>query len=85
MNKLTKDQIQKLGLSAIGFVVLLYVYFSFFLGPLNKGRETAQRNDDDVTRASSPSSKTAKRRRRRVWRNKPLQRATFRCHESAEP
>jgi hypothetical protein len=36
--KLTKDQIQKLGLSAIGFVVLLYVYFSFFLGPLNKSR-----------------------------------------------
>jgi hypothetical protein len=37
---LTKDQIQKLVLSTIGFVVLLYVYFSFFLGPLNRSRAT---------------------------------------------
>ena len=35
---LSKDQIQKLALSTIGFVVLVYVYFSFFLGPLNKSR-----------------------------------------------
>ena len=28
--KLNKDQIQKIGLSAMGFVFLLYVYFSFF-------------------------------------------------------
>ena len=35
---LKKDQIQKLSLSLMGFVVLLYVYFSFFLGPLNKSR-----------------------------------------------
>jgi hypothetical protein len=32
--KLSKDQVKKLSLSAMGFVVLLYVYFSFFLGPL---------------------------------------------------
>ena len=38
--KLTKDQIQKLGLSAVGFVVLIYVYFSFFLGPLNDSRDS---------------------------------------------
>jgi hypothetical protein len=37
---LTKDQVQKLALSSIGFVVLLYVYFSFFLGPLTKSRDT---------------------------------------------
>lgn len=37
-SKLSKDQIQKLALSGIGFVVLVYVYFSFFLGPLNKNR-----------------------------------------------
>jgi hypothetical protein len=36
--KLNKDQIQKIGLSAMGFVFLLYVYFSFFLGPLNRSR-----------------------------------------------
>jgi hypothetical protein len=37
---LNKDQIQKLALSAMGFVILLYVYFSFFLGPLNRSRNT---------------------------------------------
>ena len=39
--KLTKDQIQKLGLSAMGMVFLLYVYFTFFLGPLNRSRQSA--------------------------------------------
>ncbi len=38
--KLSKDEIKKLALSAIGFVVLLYVYFTFFLGPLQKSRDT---------------------------------------------
>ena len=38
--KLTKDQIQKLMLSTMGFVVLVYVYFSFFLGPLNRSRDS---------------------------------------------
>jgi hypothetical protein len=37
-SKLTKDQLQKLMLSAMGFVVLVYVYFAFFLGPLNRSR-----------------------------------------------
>ncbi len=31
-----KDQIQKIALSLVGFVFLLYVYFNFFLGPLNQ-------------------------------------------------
>ena len=35
---LTKDQIQKIILSALGFVALIYCYFNFFLGPLNKSR-----------------------------------------------
>ena len=35
-----KDQIQKIALSAVGFVFLLYVYFNFFLGPLNRSRNT---------------------------------------------
>jgi len=39
--KLSKDQIQKLSLSSIGFIVLIYVYFSFFLGPLSNSRDTA--------------------------------------------
>lgn len=37
--KLTKDQIQKIALSTLGFIGLIYCYFSFFLGPLNKSRE----------------------------------------------
>ena len=38
--KLSKDEIKKLALSAMGFVFLLYVYFTFFLGPLQKSRDT---------------------------------------------
>lgn len=33
---LSKSELQKLALSVMGFVLLLYVYFTFFLGPLNK-------------------------------------------------
>ncbi|HSH40061.1 MAG TPA: hypothetical protein VK993_14910 [Chthoniobacterales bacterium] len=40
--KMSKDEIQKLVLSALGFIGLLYVYFSFFLGPLNKSRTAAE-------------------------------------------
>ena len=40
--KLSKDQIQKMVLSAIGFVALLYVYFTFFLGPLSKSRTASE-------------------------------------------
>lgn len=39
--KLSKDQIKKLALSGMGFVFLLYVYFTFFLGPLHKIRDAA--------------------------------------------
>ena len=45
--KLSKDQIQKLLLSAMGFVVLVYVYFSFFLGPLNTSRDAALAQIDE--------------------------------------
>jgi hypothetical protein len=38
--RLTKDQIQKVGLSTVGFVILLYVYFTFFLGPLARSRNS---------------------------------------------
>ena len=36
--KFNKDQIQKIALSALGFVALIYSYFNFFLGPLNRSR-----------------------------------------------
>src|SRR6266404_6059720 len=34
--KLSKDQINKLSLSTMGLIFLLYVYFTFFLGRLQK-------------------------------------------------
>jgi seryl-tRNA synthetase len=46
--KLSKDQVQKLALSSIGFIVLVYVYFSFFLGPLNNSRDTAEAQITDL-------------------------------------
>lgn len=45
--RLTKDQIQKVSLTAVGFIILLYVYFSFFLGPLNRSRNTMLTNIRD--------------------------------------
>lgn len=46
--KLTKDQIQKIALSSIGFVALLYVYFSFFLGPLTRSRAAMEKQINDL-------------------------------------
>lgn len=37
---LNKDQLKKISLSVMGFFFLVYVYFSFFLGPLNRSRNT---------------------------------------------
>src|SRR5256714_11005379 len=62
--KLSKDQIQKLLLSMMGFFVLVYVYFSFFLGPMNGSRDAtlAQINElqDKVANSKNELSKTAK-------------------------
>ena len=55
--KLNKDQIQKVILSAMGFIVLVYVYFSFFLGPLNSSRDTMLATMNDV-QGKIDSSKT---------------------------
>ena len=55
--KFSKDEIQKLVLSALGFIGLLYVYFSFFLGPLNKSRAAAETRIADL-QAKVASSKT---------------------------
>ena len=38
--KLNKDQIQKIFLSVLGFMGLIYCYFTFFLGPLDKSRHS---------------------------------------------
>jgi len=61
---LSKDQIKKVMLSGMGFVVLVYVYFSFFLGPLNKSRDTMLAQIDElqgkVANSKDELSKTAK-------------------------
>jgi hypothetical protein len=62
--KLSKDQFQKLFLSAVGFFVLVYVYFSFFLGPLNSSRDSTLAQIDDfqgkVGNSKNELTKTAK-------------------------
>ncbi|MDQ6656451.1 MAG: hypothetical protein M3Y80_11630 [Verrucomicrobiota bacterium] len=59
--KLSKNQVQKLALSSLGFVVLLYVYFSFFLGPLSKGRATSEKTIADLqAKLASTQSELAK-------------------------
>ena len=54
---LNKDQVKKVGLTAVGFVFLLYIYFSFFLGPLNRSRDTMLRAIKDK-QSKLASSKT---------------------------
>lgn len=46
--KLSGDEIKKLVLSVMGFIFLLYAYFTFFLGPLNKSRLATQKSIADV-------------------------------------
>jgi hypothetical protein len=62
--KLSKDQIKKLLLSGMGFFGLIYVYFSFFLGPLNDSRDAALRQIEDlqgkVANSKNELTKTAK-------------------------
>lgn len=45
--KLNKDQIQKIALSSMGAIFLLYVYFNFFLGPLTRSRDAMLREIQD--------------------------------------
>ena len=62
--KLSKDQFQKLFLSAVGFIVLVYVYFSFFLGPLSSSRDSTLAQIDElqgkVGNSKNELTKTAK-------------------------
>jgi hypothetical protein len=61
---LNKDQIQKLALSTMGFIVLLYVYFSFFLGPLSTSRDSAlaqiDQFQDKIANSKNELAKTSK-------------------------
>jgi hypothetical protein len=59
--KLSKDQIKKLALSGMGFVFLLYVYFTFFLGPLQKSRDnTLSQIADTQKKIDTSKSEVAK-------------------------
>ncbi len=57
LKKFSKDQIQKMALSVIGFFILLYVYFNFFLGPLNRSRDSMIATISDL-QGKMGSSKT---------------------------
>jgi hypothetical protein len=59
--KLNKDQIQKIFLSTLGFIALIYCYFTFFLGPLNKSRVTMIQTIGDL-QTRTASSKTELRK-----------------------
>ncbi len=56
-SKLSKDQLQKIVLSGMGFIVLIYVYLNFFLAPLAKTRATVEKSIEDL-QGKLASSKT---------------------------
>lgn len=59
--KLNKDQIQKIILSSIGFIALIYCYFTFFLDPLDHSREQMTQQIVDL-QSKTASSKTEMRK-----------------------
>jgi hypothetical protein len=55
---LSKDEIQKLAVSVIGFVILLYVYFGFFLGPLHRSQASMVASIKDLEDKVGSSEQT---------------------------
>jgi hypothetical protein len=56
-----KDQVKKLSLGGLALIALLYVYFSFFLGPLNKSRDAVQAKIKDLqTKISTSKTEISK-------------------------
>jgi hypothetical protein len=53
--KLNKDQIQKIVLSTLGFIGLIYCYFNFFLGPLNRSREAMNKTIGELQAKTASS------------------------------
>ena len=56
--KLNKDQIQKIVLSALGFIALIYCYFNFFLGPLEQEPKASMTVTIAKCRRKRPPPKT---------------------------
>ena len=59
--KFNKDQIQKIVLSTLGFIGLIYCYFNFFLGPLNKSRAAMTTSIADVETKTAASKTEMKK------------------------
>lgn len=61
---MNKEQAKKLMLGSFGLIALLYIYFAFFLGPLNKSRNTIQTKVQDlqgkIASSKAEMSKAAK-------------------------
>jgi hypothetical protein len=56
-----KEQAKKLLLGGLGLIALLYVYFSFFLGPLNKSRDGVRAKINDLqTKISTSKTEISK-------------------------
>ena len=55
LTKLNKDQIQKIVLSTLGFIGLIYCYFNFFLGPLNRSREAMSKTIGELQAKTASS------------------------------
>jgi hypothetical protein len=56
-----KEQAKKMFLGGLGLIALIYVYFSFFLGPLNKSRNAVQAKINDLqTKVSTSKTEISK-------------------------
>lgn len=65
---MTKEETKKIALGALGLIVLLYVYFSFFTGPLNRSRADIETRIA-ATNAKIASSKNDIDRARKIEQN----------------
>ena len=75
---MNKEQTKKIVLGAFGLIALLYVYFAFFLGPLNKSRNAAQARVNDLQHKID----TSKSELERVARLEENARAATKRYES---
>lgn len=65
---MNKEQKKKIVLGGLGLAALVYVYFSFFIGPLNRTRADIARHIGE-TQAKTASSKADIERARKIEQN----------------
>ncbi|MGH8164673.1 MAG: hypothetical protein ACREP1_10100 [Rhodanobacteraceae bacterium] len=68
--KLNKDQIQKIILSSLGFIALIYCYFTFFLGPLDRSRTSMTQQIADMQSKNASSQTELKKTSNLEWQAK---------------